>query len=51
MGLKKPQWQQSEEKQTVLLNKLLECKITCYNTTEYNIIGIEDNKSNKMREK
>ena len=32
MGPKTKQWQQSEEKQTILLNKILECKITHYNT-------------------
>ena len=33
-----------------MLNKRSECKITCYNTTYCNIIRIEANKSNKMRE-
>ena len=50
MGLKTKQWQQSEEKQTNLLNKISECKITHYNTIQYNIIRIEANESNKMRE-
>jgi len=32
MDLKTKQWQQSEEKQTHLLNKILKCKITHYET-------------------
>ena len=47
MGQKTKQQQQSEKKQMILLNKILECKITQY---KYNIIGIEANKSNKSRE-
>ena len=39
------QLQRSEEKQTNLLNMVLECKII-----HYNIIRIEANKSNIMRE-
>ena len=50
MGLKTKQQQQSEEKQTNLLNKILECKVTHYNRLQYNIIRTEDDKSNKMRE-
>ena len=31
MGLKTKQWQRTQEKQTNLLNKISEGKITCYN--------------------
>ena len=50
MGLKTKQQQQSEEKRTNLLNKILECKVAHYNRLQYNIIRTEDDKSNKMRE-
>lgn len=39
---KQKQWQQSEEEETNLLNKILECKINTYNITriEANISSI-----------
>lgn len=41
-ALKQKQWQQSEEEETNLLNKILECKINTYNITriEANISSI-----------
>lgn len=44
MGPKPEQQQQSEEKETDLLNKTLECKIKRYDTMQYNSIRIGANK-------